>query len=83
MNKPDCYKCVHRRSIPGNAHSRCNNIIAKTKWNEHGVKMGWAFHPINFDPVWLETCDGFSDNQKDNKPEAEVNPLLELIAMLK
>lgn len=21
--KPNCYNCVHRRSIPGNAHSRC------------------------------------------------------------
>lgn len=21
--KPDCYKCIHRREIPGDAHSRC------------------------------------------------------------
>ena len=21
--KPDCYKCKHRRSVPGDAHSRC------------------------------------------------------------
>ena len=27
--------------------------------NPHGIKNGWFFWPINFDPVWLETCDGF------------------------
>lgn len=21
--KPDCYKCIHRRTLPGDAHSRC------------------------------------------------------------
>lgn len=25
MNKPDCYKCVHRGSVPGDAHSCCNH----------------------------------------------------------
>lgn len=25
----------------------------------HGVKNGWAMWPLNFDPVWLESCDGF------------------------
>jgi len=29
--------------------------------NEHGVKMGWFFWPIDFDPVWLERCDGFKE----------------------
>ncbi len=28
--------------------------------NEHGVRGGWFNWPFNFDPVWLETCDGFS-----------------------
>ena len=26
----------------------------------HGVEMGWFTWPINFDPVWLLTCDGFT-----------------------
>ncbi len=21
--KPNCYKCIHRRNVPGDAHSRC------------------------------------------------------------
>ena len=29
------------------------------KANERGVKRGWFNFPYNFDPVWLENCDGF------------------------
>ncbi len=29
------------------------------KGKEHGIKSGWFNHPWNFDPVWLEECDGF------------------------
>lgn len=28
--------------------------------NPHGIKSGWFIYPENFDPVWLETCDGFT-----------------------
>ena len=39
-----------------------NNLeIAKKlniKANEGGVKRGWFMWPVNFDPVWLEHCDG-------------------------
>ncbi len=34
--------------------------------NAHGVRMGWFNWPINFDPVWLERCDGFEE--KETKP---------------
>ena len=33
--------------------------------NEHGVKSGWFTWPINFDPVWLENCDGFKEDEND------------------
>lgn len=26
------------------------------KLDEHGVKMGWASWPIDFDPIWVESC---------------------------
>lgn len=26
----------------------------------HGIARGWFFWPVNFDPVWLEACDGFT-----------------------
>lgn len=25
----------------------------------HGIRHGWFLWPANFDPVWLENCDGF------------------------
>ena len=32
-------------------------------WNvtadPHGIKNGWFLWPINFDPIWLLSCDGF------------------------
>ena len=29
------------------------------KGNQHGIANGWFMHPLNFDPVWLEACNGF------------------------
>ena len=29
--------------------------------NAHGVRSGWFNWPYNFDPTWLESCDGFED----------------------
>lgn len=26
----------------------------------HGIQNGWAAWPLNFDPVWLTSCTGFS-----------------------
>lgn len=28
-------------------------------YSRYGFNSGWFFWPINFDPVWLDTCDGF------------------------
>lgn len=60
QEKPDCYKCKHRGTIPGDCHSSCGNSEAKVEGNPQGIRGGWFFHPHNFDPVWLESCDGFS-----------------------
>jgi hypothetical protein len=27
--------------------------------DSHGIRMGWFFWPANYDPVWLENCNGF------------------------
>ena len=83
MPKPNCYKCVHRRELPGNAHSRCNNIKTKVVGNETGIRRGWFIWPFNFDPVWLMSCDGFSDNPADKLPEHKTDPLVELMSMLR
>lgn len=66
--KPDCYKCKYRGNIPGDAHKCCNHPGEKAstlniKGNPHGIKNGWFNWPYNFDPVWLEECDGFEPKE--------------------
>jgi len=39
----------------------------KVKGNMQGVRGGWFNHPLNFDPVWLEECDGFEKLNPKNK----------------
>jgi len=31
--------------------------------NAHGVNCGWFMWPVNFDPIWLENCDGFKEKE--------------------
>lgn len=91
-----CYKCIYRRPISGDAHSKCvhpasgyNNdplsellsILGKRtsppipynnlsiKGSSHGIKNGWFNFPYNFDPVWLENCDGFTP--KENSADGQ------------
>ena len=72
-DNPDCYECKHRGTIPGDAHSRCNNPEAKVKGHPGGIKDGWFYHPVNFDPVWLLECDGF-EQLKASAPQAGDHP---------
>lgn len=43
------------RAPPINFNSKELNI----KGNQHGIDKGWFNFPFNFDPVWLENCDGY------------------------
>jgi len=71
--KPNCYKCKWRGTIPRDYHSRCkhpkvqinDNSLKELeiKGNPHGIKMGWFMWPANFDPIWLENCNGFEAKQ--------------------
>jgi hypothetical protein len=56
---PDCLNCVYRRPIPGDEHSRCVAVGAKVTADPIGVTGGWFYHPYNFDPRWLLTCNRF------------------------
>jgi hypothetical protein len=58
-----CFKCEHRGTIPGDAHSCCKNKKAKVQGDEYGRKMGWFVWPWNFDPAWLISCDGFKTKE--------------------
>lgn len=81
--KPNCYDCVHRLPVAGDTHSRCNNHSATVVAHEHGIKKGWFRWPMNFDPTWLIACDGFSSDPADRMERKELDPLLELIGLLK
>jgi hypothetical protein len=67
--KPDCYKCQHRRNLPGDCHSSCVNRAAKVEAYSHGIRMGWFVWPFNFDPVWLVSCDGFAEKAETLTPK--------------
>lgn len=91
---PNCYACVFRESVPGDAHSACVHPLVRAletkalctqavlqfggfttehltvRFNKHGVRNGWAFYPINFDPVWLEACSGFTAAASAQSTEA-------------
>ena len=42
-----------------------NNPIVKL--SPHGVKNGWANWPLNFDPVWVESCKFFTEKVLQNQ----------------
>ena len=74
---PDCYTCKYRREIPGDAHSECKHpsrLVGATlqvKGHRHGVRMGWFYWPINFDPVWLLECNGHTPKETVGDPMPE------------
>lgn len=35
----------------------------KVTGNPHGIRSGWFMWPVNFDPVWLESCTGFEPKE--------------------
>ena len=37
----------------------------KVKGNPKGIRGGWFHHPLNFDPLWLEECDGFESKESE------------------
>jgi hypothetical protein len=79
-----CYTCVHRRKIPGDAHSRCNKFEATVTGHPIGIRGGWFRWPLNFDPTWLVDCDSWSDKAEDNiAGTRELDPLSEILAILR
>lgn len=50
---------------------RAAPIVADTglsvRGNPTGIKRGWFNWPMNFDPNWLESCDGFTAKTEKKK----------------
>lgn len=34
-------------------------VKLKVRADQYGIDSGWFNFPFNFDPVWLEECNGF------------------------
>ena len=59
-----CWECVNKKEVPGNAHIRCAKPDPDMIGNPHGIKNGWFFYPLCFDPVWMEKkCVNFKSNK--------------------
>lgn len=72
LQKPNCYDCVHRGLLFGDAHSQCCHprvCELHVAGDPHGIEKGWFAWPFNFDPVWLQACDGFTP--KPQPPETK------------
>ena len=65
---PLCYSCKFRNTASGSCHSSCINPAQfddlSITANHHGIKKGWFTWPFNFDPVWLNNCDGYEEKEK-------------------
>lgn len=72
-NKPNCYKCEHRGTIPGDAHSCCTNLKALVIGNNHGIANGWFIWPFNFDPTWLVSCTGYETKEEKTVNGTDIN----------
>ena len=57
--------CEHPNVSGQKAFFQMMNIVTGlplangVRLNEHGVRNGWCDFPLNFDPLWIDNCDGF------------------------
>lgn len=82
MSDKHCYNCAYRKEVPGNCHIECTRDfkgIKKPVLDAYGVKRGWCFFPMLFDPVWVGECKGFSEKADHIRKE---DPLLTVMAIL-
>ena len=52
LARVECYSCKHKRAVPGNVHVRCVKPDALMTGDSYGIRNGWFFYPLLFDPVW-------------------------------
>lgn len=85
-------ECVHpkisgadRLLTPIILMSGSQNAPAQKRLNvtgdPHGIRRGWFAWPLNFDPVWLQTCDGFEGKEVEtmrSERNGDENPAVSL-----
>lgn len=63
-NQPTlCYSCIHRKDVFYSHHSECSSKTAEVTGVVHGIKNGWFFWPLDFDPIWVNECDGYEEKK--------------------
>ena len=60
----ECWHCAHSREVPGNAHIKCVKPDAGMVGNLLGIREGWFFYPLLFDPTWKEVmCKNYQNHE--------------------
>jgi hypothetical protein len=58
----ECWRCQHKRDVPGNAHIDCAKPDPTMTGNSRGIKKGWFYYPLVFDPIWkTRDCVNFDE----------------------
>jgi hypothetical protein len=66
MRKDNCYQCKFKRNVPGDAHIQCTNPDKEMTGNPHGIKNGWFWYPLLFDPTWkTKECSNFEEKRSE------------------
>ena len=76
-----CHSSCHHPKLGGAAGEMIATLVFANaqqsllgiKGNRHGINSGWFMWPINFDPVWLEACEGFTPIDEQLKKGANEN----------
>lgn len=56
----DCRKCEGMREVPGDCHIQCVTPDPHMTGDPRGIKRGWFFYPLLFDPIWMtKECINF------------------------
>jgi hypothetical protein len=69
-----CYKCKYRGTVYYSCHSSCHHpdkTELEVKGDAYGRRSGWFSFPVDFDPVWLESCNGFENKEPATEEPTE------------
>ncbi len=59
-DKPNCYKCEHRGTIPGNAHSRCNHPAFQKTHDDPALAVLSIFASVGRVPPMQGKAEGIT-----------------------
>jgi len=89
MSDKKCWSCAYKKSIPGDAHIRCRfdwvgQEFPMPRGDEHGIKNGWYWFPLNYDPVWmLFPCSQWAKDIDPTKVKDNYGLFAELLSILR